>query len=134
VSDASQASDSSAREAGRGGGGEERSCWTCCSIALFAAAASEILFSPFVFAAHFLFILFFGVLFRCGKRAVVCLAHLGKNWGRFGPRTIAKVLFRNGGAFVAAATGVSSDAFAAPLAAPLPAAARSAVPATSAAR
>ncbi len=101
--------------------------------ARFAAAASEILFSPFVFAAHFLFILFFGVLFRCGKRAVVCLARLGKNWGRFGPRTIAKVLFRNGGAFVAAATGVSSDAFAASLAAPLPAAG-SAVPATSAAR
>jgi hypothetical protein len=66
--------------------------------------------------------------------AVGCLARLGKNWGRFGHRSIAKVLFRNGGAFVAAATGVSSDAFAAPIAAPLPAAARSAVPATSAAR
>lgn len=110
--------------------------WTCCSIALFAVAASEILFSPFVFGAHFLFFLFFflGVLFRCGERAVVCLARLGKNWGRFGHRSIAKVLFRNGRAFVAAATGVSSYAFAAPIAAPLPAAARSAVPATSAAR
>lgn len=113
---------------------EEKSAVDFCSIALFAAAASEILFCRFVFAAHFLFFLFFGVLFRCGERAVVCLAPLGKNWGRFGHRTIAKVLFRNGGAFVAAATGVSSDAFAAPLAAPLPAAARSAVPATSAAK
>ncbi len=54
---------------------------------------------------------------------------LEKNWRRIvlGYRTIAKVLFRNGGAFVAASTGVSSDAFAAaPLAAPLPGAATSA--------
>jgi hypothetical protein len=80
----------------------------------------------------FFFFLFEGGFSVWGRGRWFAFARLGKNWGRFGHRTIAKVLFRNGGAFVAAATGVSSDAFAAPL--PAAAAARSAVPATSSAR
>jgi hypothetical protein len=60
---------------------EEKSAVDFCSIALFAAAASEILFCTFVFAAHFLFFLFFGVLFRCGERGRWFALLL---WGRIG--------------------------------------------------